>query len=414
MSGLALVAMAQVERCGVRWQRAASSDWQMRKEKMNQAVEKWLEQHPTVIESRSALTIPVVVHIVWNRAEENIADAQILSQINILNDDFNARNEQLEFLPQEFQSVLANVGIEFCLSDVDDRGRPSTGITRTFTNERSIASNQAIIKDATFGGVDAWDTKRFLNVWVGRRDDRILGDATAPGEVEAKFDGVVIDFRAFGDLGTAIGNEPYHLGRTLTHELGHYLGLEHLWGENANNNLCIFDDGISDTPIQESTYFGECPDTPQRTCGTSDMYMNFLNYTEDACMSMFTIQQRARMMAVLNALRPGLLEQGKRCGMTSTSGTPNEDFTIQIYPNPVTDMLYIDLDGFRSNGRSYRETKAVQQIQLLNALGQPVWTTFERQQRSVRIEVTSLPSGIYYLHFLLSDQQQTRKIIVQH
>jgi hypothetical protein len=394
------VLSAQVERCGTHWRRATSSNWAAQKEAIDQAVEQWLEQHSSSVELRSTITIPVVVHVVWHREEENISDAQVLSQLDIINDDFNAQNEQLDFLPAEFRDVLGDVGIEFCLSDVDDRGRAATGITRTYTNERSIASNQAIIKDATFGGVDAWDTRRFLNIWVGRRDDRILGDATSPGEVEEELDGVVIDFRAFGDQGTVVGNEPYHLGRTLTHELGHYFGLRHIWGEGAGNDLCIFDDGISDTPVQESTYFGECPNTPQRTCGTSDMYMNFLNYTEDACMSMFTVQQKVRMLAVLNTLRKGLLEQGRNCRMTSTTETAVE-INISIYPTPATEFIQLEMPHL------------MDEITLHNSLGQRVWQTQQQQQTTLKIDVRSLPSGIYYLHFLLSDQYWTRKVIVQ-
>ncbi|MEL6943331.1 MAG: zinc metalloprotease, partial [Bacteroidota bacterium] len=323
----------QFHRCGTNQVHFRPSNWEERKSQAEEIIQKFLSQKH--IEQRSKITIPVVIHIVWNQEEENISDEQILSQIDILNQDFRAMNTEIMSIPREFEALAADTEIEFCLTRQDERGRETTGIVRTFTREQGVAGNNALIKNGSFGGSDAWDTERFLNIWVGRRNDGILGTATMPGEAEDWEDGIVIDYRAFGNIGTALGNEPYNLGRTLTHEVGHYLGLQHLWGESFNNDSCEGDDGISDTPVQATTYNQECPSEPTRTCQSSDMYMNFMNYTNDACMSLFTIQQSERMIAVLNTIRSEL-SNNQPCEIVNQVEVSLSEDMIHISPNPVS------------------------------------------------------------------------------
>ena len=397
--------MAQVERCGTQQQWAKTPQQKAKQTDLSEQIKAWIVTHANSIESRSIVTIPVVVHVVWNQVEENINDEQVLAQLNILNEDFRARNRQLNDLPDEFRTVLADTQIEFCLTKEDHRGRATTGITRSYTLERSIANNHNIIKDATFGGVDAWDTKRFLNIWVGKREDRILGEATMPGEAEAALDGIVIDYRAFGKGGTTVGNEPYHLGRTLIHEVGHYLGLKHVWGVESDNTLCLYDDDINDTPIQRFTYSNECPNGLKSTCNSTDMYMNFMNYTDDDCMSMFTVNQSERMIAVLNTVRSGLLVQGKKCQfMTNLSPVLDLAQAVQIFPNPNCGELAIAFNTTK---------KEIVNIELYNALGQQLKTFQTTTQQAYTLSTSEFSNGIYYLHFLASNQHFVHTVSIQ-
>ena len=345
------------------------------------------------------------MHIVWNQAEENISNEQVLSQIEVLNEDFRAKNQQFSSIPQEFKSIAADTEIEFCLAQFDERNRPTTGITRTFTREIAIANNQALIKNGTFGGVDAWDTKRFFNIWVGARDDNILGEATMPGEAEEEEDGIVIDYRAFGILGTVLDNDPYVLGRTLTHEVGHYLGLQHPWGEGFNNDACTNDDGIEDTPIQSFTYTNECPNGPQFSCNSSDMYMNFMNYTNDACMSMFTIQQKERMLAVLQSIRSEVLENvAATCEDIDTSTPQLLKDQVLISPNPAHDKVHIFLS---------KTNQKLITIQIYNALGQEMKSFKLQNQQEYLLSLENFSNGIYYLHFIEDTQQFIKSIVVE-
>jgi hypothetical protein len=229
----------------------------------------------------NAISIPVVVHVVYNTASQNISDAQIQSQIAVLNEDFNLANADQSLIPTHFAGVKANVGIQFTL----DR------VIRKSTSKRSFGTNDAI-KKSSLGGSDAVDPSNYLNIWVGNLSNGLLGYAQFPGG-PASTDGVVCLYSAFGRTGTLIAN--YNKGRTATHEVGHWLNLRHIWGDATCGN-----DLVGDTPVH-NTSNGGCPPADHRsTCsGTPlEMWMNYMDYTYDACMYMFTTGQSARMNAV--------------------------------------------------------------------------------------------------------------------
>lgn len=273
------------------------------------------------------LLLPVVVHVVWHSPEENISDAQIHSQIEVLNEDFSGQAAADFDVPSFFQPLVHDSQIQFCL----------VGITRTYTSVEGIASvfqnGKRRVCYAELGGQDAIMPEQVLNIWVSGRGDGTLGSATFPWEAADKplEDGVFIPPHYFGRLGTVA--PPYHLGRTCTHEVGHYLGLRHLWGPGANNFDCNEDDGIADTPLQADTYQGLCPPFPLSSCGTADLYLNFMNFTDDACLALFTPGQTSQMHASAAAFRPGLL--GADCSPVSTR---EENWTagVRVYPNPST------------------------------------------------------------------------------
>lgn len=251
--------------------------------------------------SRSVITIPVVVHVIYNTSEQNISDAQVQSQIDVLNEDYARLNADASQTPSAFQSIVANCEIQFCLAKTDPSNQATSGITRTQTAATSFSIGSSM-KYAATGGVNAWPTAKYLNIWVCNMANQVIGFATLPGTSIAAEDGVVIMYKHFGRTGNVVA--PYHKGRTATHEVGHWLNLLHIWGDDdGSSNNCLGSDQVDDTPNQASFYFG-CPSSPSISCSnTGDMFMNFMDYTDDACMNAFTIGQKNRMLATLNSSR---------------------------------------------------------------------------------------------------------------
>jgi hypothetical protein len=247
--------------------------------------------------------IPVVVHVVWNTAAQTISDAQITSQIDVLNQDFRATNPDVSTVPSVFAGLVADARLEFFLATTDPSGNPTNGITRTPTNRASFTDDDAV-KSAATGGTDAWPADRYLNMWVCQLDGGgLLGYAQFPGG-PAETDGVVITHTAFGTTGTAAA--PFHLGRTATHEIGHYLNLFHIWGDDGSG--CTGSDQVDDTPNQGGPNLG-CPTFPHVSCNNGpngDLFMDYMDYVDDACMVMFTHGQAARMEACIDTVRSSL------------------------------------------------------------------------------------------------------------
>jgi hypothetical protein len=253
---------------------------------------------------RSGTTrIPVVVHVVWNTQQQNISRAQIDSQIDVLNRDFRATNPDVSQVPDVWQDIVGDARVEFYLATQDPDGNPTDGITRTQTDETSFGYSGNPVKSAATGGADPWPANRYLNMWVCQLSGGLLGYAEFPG-APADVDGVVILHSAFGTTGTATA--PFDQGRTATHEIGHWLNLFHIWGDDGTG--CNGSDEVDDTPNQAGPNTG-CPDFPHVTCNNDpdgDMFMNYMDYSDDACMFMFTAGQVTRMQATLDGPRSEL------------------------------------------------------------------------------------------------------------
>lgn len=244
------------------------------------------------------ITIPVVVHIV-HRTPEKITDFQVKSQIGALNRDYRAKNADKRKVPKPWQSLVIDSEIRFVLASEDADGGKCSGITRKATEANSFRPDDTVKAEET-GGVDPWPTDRYLNIWVCDLSGGVLGYAQFPGG-PAKTDGVVILASAFGTKGTA--RAPFNKGRTGTHEVGHYLGLRHIWGDQNDCNGGT--DFIADTPFAREANFGK-PNFPHITCNNGpngDMFMNYMDYVDDAAMVMFTAGQVARMNATLDGPR---------------------------------------------------------------------------------------------------------------
>lgn len=265
--------------------------------------------------NRTIITIPVVVHVVYNLQSGNISEAQIQSQIDVLNKDFRKVNTDFGNTPGIFQPLAADCEIQFVLAKRDPNGDSTNGITRTYTAVSTFNGNNNVKNSAT-GGKDPWPSDQYLNIWVCKLSNGLLGFGQFPGG-PASTDGVVIANKAFGTMGTALA--PFNKGRTTTHEVGHWLNLFHIWGDDGGG--CFGSDMVDDTPNQGAENYG-CPSFPKISCNNTphgDMFMNFMDYTDDACMTMFTLGQKNRMEALFI---PG----GARYSLLSSMGAQ--------YPTP--------------------------------------------------------------------------------
>lgn len=246
--------------------------------------------------------IKCVVHVLYRTAKENISDAQIKSQIAVLNKDFRATNADVSKVPDVWKGLVADSMIEFELATKTPTGKKTDGITRTKTDFLAFCDND-LMKSSEHGGVDPWNPKKFLNIWVCTLGEGLLGYAQLPGGPAAT-DGVVMLNTAFGTKGTAVA--PFKLGRTATHEIGHYLNLDHIWGDFDG---CGGSDAVADTPDAETANY-HTPTFPHISCSNGpngDMFMNYMDYVNDEAMFMFTKGQVARMRATLSGERKGLI-----------------------------------------------------------------------------------------------------------
>jgi len=243
---------------------------------------------------KAPVSIPVVVHVVYRTAAENIPDAQISSQIDALNRDYAATNTDKINTPAVWAGLPQDTQIRFALATKDPKGKVTTGITRTRTKAFAFTTHDKVKHVAT-GGADAWPSTKYLNLWVCTLSDSLLGYAQFPGGDPAT-DGVVILSTAFGTTGTA--RAPFNLGRTATHEVGHWLNLNHIWGDTSD---CSGTDHVADTPNAQLPNY-HVPHFPHISCGNGpngDMFMNYMDYVDDKAMVMFTHGQVARMQATL-------------------------------------------------------------------------------------------------------------------
>ena len=280
------------------------------REQSLQELERYTEEYVRGLQGSSRNTdcreIPVVVTVVYANGQQNISQAQIESQMTVLNEDFAGTNSDFN-PPSEFASVASgNTGISFVLQNV-----------RRYSNSRSSWGTNDAVKQA-YPPVSPATT---LNMWVCNIGGSILGYAQFPGG-SSSTDGVVMSPQYFGssDFGSNFFlSSPFDKGRTTTHEVGHYLNLRHIWGDGG----CNVDDLVSDTPVMGGASSG-CPNYPQNTCTSAgnDMTMNYMDYTNDVCMYMFSAGQDARMWATLNSSRSSL---GTDCGSGGGGGGGGTD-----------------------------------------------------------------------------------------
>lgn len=380
----------------------------------------------------ATVTIPVVFHIVLTQAQINQLGGETgirtraLSQLAVLNEDFNKENSDTALIPAVFKSLAGNAEIAFGLAHRKPNGQSTEGfeiITTTlpgFDLESGTIGSGFGGSDAKYtaaGGVNAWDPYSYMNIWVinplQSGGGTILGMAIPPDLVNsfglpASEKGIVLHYGVFGKRSSS---SQFFLpdndkGRTLTHEMGHMFELAHIWGNQEN---CSASDGIADTPLQYGANYN-CPSFPKLSCNngpSGDMFMNYMDYVNDGCMHMFTHGQVARMKTMLTLAHEslGLTQHPELLQWPSSVKETGHETAFYIHPNPASEFVSIQF--------SY--TTGLNNIQLINIHGQPVKriVVTNPQINSYDLDMTDLPKGIYLIRCTFEDGSLTRKIIRQ-
>ena len=343
----------------------------------------------------SVIVIPVVVHVMYKTASQNITDEQVKSQLDALNRDFRRTNADTVNTPARFKSVAADVQIEFQLATADPNGRATSGIIRKHTNVTYWSTDDKI-KFSSQGGDDAWDSRYYLNLWTGDLMT-LLGYSSLPG-CSAEKDGVVINYTAFGTINVS---GPYNLGRTATHEVGHWLGLKHIWGDSYCG-----DDLVDDTPVQ-GNYTTGCPSTFISTCNNGplgDMYMNYMDFTNDACMNLFTEGQKQRMLTLFKSGGPrNLLLSSTGLDKPWVTGSPvPAATTFRFYPNPTNGEITLDVQ--------YDAQWIGKTVSIVSING-AVISKFTVTSKIQQVDVSHLTPGMYFIQGENGGQKLREKFI---
>jgi len=354
------------------------------------------------------IVVPVVFHILYNTGSQNISDQQVRTQLAVLNADYRRRNADAGNTPEPFKGVAADPRISFCLAKVDPNGNYTTGIIHKYTTQSLFLADDEM-KFSSSAGDDGWNPQKYLNIWVCNLFGRTLGYAVMPGG-PADRDGVVIQYSAFGTMGTA--EAPYDKGRTATHEIGHWLGLRHTWGDAVCG-----DDSIADTPPQQ-TYSSGCPSFPHLSgCSVNnygDMFMNYMDFTDDACMNMFTIDQAKEMRGqfATGGFRNSFLNSSV-CDSSLAAGGPlptdsqsiSANISLSVYPNPFSNQVTVKFNDAESfSGRSF----------LLYDVAGKLLMSQKITAQSTTISLTTLGAGMYILRVDGGSSKKIFKLIKEN
>ncbi|MGN6437736.1 MAG: zinc metalloprotease, partial [Agriterribacter sp.] len=289
----------------------------------------------------TVVTIPVVVHIVMDNPAL-VTDEQVQSQLDVLNADYAGLNADSSNIPAAFKPLFAKGNIRFCLAQRTPANEATNGIIRKQSSTTSTPGTHDPIKYSNQGGSDAWNINKYLNVWVCRMtNNNDLGYSFMPGlpGLSNSDVGFVNAYHAFGTVGTA--QAPFNKGRTATHEIGHFFNLAHIWGDNDCVESCSDSDNVDDTPNQNKCTYGT-PSFPQTDNCTSNspgiMFMNFMDYVDDAAMCLFTEGQADRMETALETMPD-------RSPLLSSNGCEppvlfNNDVKVLSVNFPGNDIVY--------------------------------------------------------------------------
>lgn len=388
-----------------------------------QAARNWLNnpanQLNALNKQTSIITIPVVVHVVYKNAIQNIPDSQVVRQINILNSCFRKQNSNFSQTRAIFDTLGADTEIQFCLAATDPNGNPTTGIVR-----KSAPSNAAFdpilnmdkVKSATTNGDDPWPCDKYLNIWVCDMSffgqAFVLGYATFPGG-PANLDGVVIQSEYFGYGGAAA---PNNLARTTVHEVGHWFGMRHIWADDdsGSSGQCDSTDFVDDTPNQGAKSQSDC-NLAINSCSNEaaywgvidppDMVENYMDYSADGCMTMFTKGQKARMYSFLNtdASRVAIKTSPVGCSTVGLNELYHNlaDY-IYLYPNPASDNLQLNITGVTPqnlNAEIYSQNgqlvKKINQLDFQNT-----------------ISLSEMSNGIYMVKIFNAEVSVCKKVVI--
>jgi len=403
------------------------------KENVNATYRSFLDRannHQTTA-SKTTLVIPVVFHVVWNSASplQNLDDSVLLEQIAVLNEDFSRSNADAANTRTEFLPIVSSADIQFELACKDPNGNNTNGIVRVETSTTfgggflpDMASISKI-QNTVDGGSDAWNTAEYLNIWIGdinggAASPSLLGIATPPAGLSnwpansippELTDGAIIQFSSFSRNNPIAASGFTVIGRTVTHEVGHYLGTRHC-AENTFGgffgSICGDDDGLTDTPNCDQSSQGcdmarnSCVDNIPGTIGDlPDMVENYMDYSNEDCQNSFTVGQTTIMRNVLQNERAGLLTSPALNNCLPTAIILNNSSNeLNIYPNP-------------SNGTFTVNHSGTSNILIRNSLGQVISPTTITKENTTEIKIET--KGIYFVTIESNKNSITKKVIVQ-
>lgn len=366
--------------------------------------------------SDSIYRIQTVFHVLYTKPEENIPDSVIHRQIEILNRDYRRKNADTVQTRAVFQPFAADAGIEFYLATTDPNGNPTTGITRAPGTPAfpifGFNPGSDEIKSVATGGADPWPTDRYLNVWVGPLFfGAVLGYAFPPDGApnwgpqdgtDSAHQGVVLHYAAVGDNFSTPVDATVAGGRSAVHEIGHYLGLRHIWGDGD----CTEDDGISDTPDADAASQQTC-DTTKNTCTETpieypDQIENYMDYSDDRCLNMFTHEQVNLIRSMIQIARPGIAT------LEVVSKIKEEEMigAVRLYPNPTNGIVQLFAETKNGQPISYEvyNTLGLQVVSANSANSYPAFST---------IDLSSKPAGVYSVVVNCGSQKVVKRVVVQ-
>ncbi len=358
---------------------------------------------PGNIDNRSESYIPVVIHVVMREPMQPVSVAQALQQLDVLNADFGARGNNIGKLRDEFRSLIGDAQMQFCLATVDPQGQPTSGITHTTTTIKDIAlqtgdKGRIAIHWDELGGKTGWDPSRYINIWIGEYGG-ILGSASFPGMANNPGEiGLVIDPKYFGSIGTAGNSGFYGGGHTLTHEMGHFFGLKHIWGQGTGED-CNDSDDIGDTPNAAGPYY-DCPRGLQESCGTSDMYQNFMDFTDDRCLAAFTNDQVMLMQATAAVYYPDLDVEGT-CSVYADTFDTWYDQLVWSYDYSSGTYVIYNTDGWIGKI----------EIQVYSVDGRLVLEDVWEDQLSYLLDLSNVGVGVYVVRMMSGEEEFVRKVV---
>jgi hypothetical protein len=375
-------------------------------ERINQKIEELKLRNLRTSQTYEVLRIPIVVHIIHNNSSgiiggsenPNISDEQVFSQIEVLNEDFRRRAGTAGF---NNNPVGTDMEIEFFLANIDPNGRPTTGINRVYSSRRSFSvfGNDLL----ALSNLSYWDSSKYLNIWVTTLSSNLLGYAEMPiadfdgleaVDIDERIDGVFVGHTVFGRGTGTVTDDLYTEGRTTTHEIGHWLGLIHIWGDiRCGTDFC------DDTPTAEAAnltdFCNPIFSTCSRSASTRNMIENFMDYSPDQCMNIFTQDQKARVRAILeiSTRRKKLLEN------LAIFNPISEPIIVRILGNPVEND-YLNIQVLVNEARSF-------EVKIIDNLGRVLIQDSYANSLSRSIQIPKVRLGNGMLNLSVSSDKET-------